>query len=390
VQKSLWFRGSDPFQVYMSQPPAIVLTDTSSPAYKKAQRQHLKSISKRNNDIELTWTPFRAAEKKYKARFPPPDLSHVLDLATLDDARVDEVVHGRWCGGTHAVDHKEIQLNTQSHQKAFVVPRIPGTACTYDNDRYIYFGINNAGLVVLPSFVSHQDQKRLVRWALCDQARNNETNLDAHYILPEEGLWNTFIKSRKGLSEDVVIQPIALLCPEQAVPEVPGPRKLIANTPASPETFSSLSASPKSPPTPSPTVPPFSCSALVPKLRWANIGWSYHWGAKQYNFTKGKGTVSPVIRNVCKSAVELVDWRAVFGDSSEDDAEWGHGDGWHTWTETYGSTSYFLIRDHNLITLMKNLMQGLSTSIKQRSNPCCTASVDRADGQVLGFSNGAR
>jgi len=205
-------------------------------------------------------------------------------------------------------------------------------------------GMNIIGLVVLPSFVSPPDQKRLVRWALCDQARENETNLDAHYILPEEGLWNTYIKAQKCSSGDVLIQPRALTSPAQATPELPGPRKLVANTPASPETFQNLSASPKPPPFPSPTVQPSSCSALIRKLRWANVGWSYHWGTKQYDFAKGNGTVSAEIGNICRNAVELVDWDEIFGDSSDLDAEWGAGGpDWQTWTETYGDMICFLL-----------------------------------------------
>jgi alkylated DNA repair protein alkB family protein 1 len=254
-------------------------------------------------------------------------------------------------------------------------------------------GIIITGLVVLPSFVSLPNQKRLVRWALCDQARNNETNLDAHYILPQDGLWNTYIKSKKCSSEDVLIQPSALIFPEHATPELPGPRQLVANTPASPETFSSLSSSPKPPPSPSPTVQPSSCSALVRKLRWANIGWSYHWGTKQYNFSKGRGTVSPEIRDICRSAVELVDWHGVFGDSSERDAEWGpSGPDWQTWTETYGSM--VLISSLKLFflttSISKNLMQGLSIFTKQTSDliaQCRKAS--HADLRTyLGHSNG--
>ena len=107
-------------------PAATISTNTSSAAYKKAQRQHLKSTSNKNKDIELNWTPFRVAEKKYKARFPPPDLSHVLDVATLDDARADEIARGRWRGTADAVDYKEIQLKVQGSQKAYIVPRIPG------------------------------------------------------------------------------------------------------------------------------------------------------------------------------------------------------------------------------------------------------------------------
>lgn len=50
--------------------------------YKKARRLHWKSTKNRPVDVDQGWSAFRAAEKKYKARFPPPDLSTVLDLAS--------------------------------------------------------------------------------------------------------------------------------------------------------------------------------------------------------------------------------------------------------------------------------------------------------------------
>jgi alkylated DNA repair protein alkB homolog 1 len=119
-------------------PATTFLTDTSSPAYKKAQRQYLKSTNNRSKDVELHWTPFRAAEKKYKARFPPPDLSDVLDVATLDNTRAAEVAHGGWCGSADAVDCKEIKLKMQSSQKAYAVPSIPGATKTHFTQMYVF------------------------------------------------------------------------------------------------------------------------------------------------------------------------------------------------------------------------------------------------------------
>jgi alkylated DNA repair protein alkB family protein 1 len=197
---------------------------------------------------------------------------------------------------------------------------------------------DTTGLVLLPSFVSPSDQKSLVRWSLCGQARNpNETNLDTHYILPEEGLWNEYVKSLEYPADDVLIQPrvSTMADPGHGLPEPPARRKLIANAPASTENFQSLSTAPKPPPVPSSTLQASPSSSLIHKLRWANIGWSYHWGTKQYDFTKGKGKVNTEIRDVCKCAVELVDWDAVFDGSCEDNLDWGEDD-WQTWSDTYG------------------------------------------------------
>jgi len=98
----------------------------SSQEYKKARRLHLKTTKHRNPELELDWTPFRAAEKKYRARFPPPDLSNVLDLANLDHAREPEIQQGVWRGRSDAVEHK--RLVTTYRVKAFIIPQVPGTA----------------------------------------------------------------------------------------------------------------------------------------------------------------------------------------------------------------------------------------------------------------------
>lgn len=100
---------------------------TSDPAYKKAHRQFLKSTRSRPKDIEEQWTPFRAAEKKYKAKFPPPDLSGVLDLALLDEERREEVRESRWRGGLEStgVEWKEVSF-AEGGRKAYTLTRIPG------------------------------------------------------------------------------------------------------------------------------------------------------------------------------------------------------------------------------------------------------------------------
>lgn len=190
--------------------------------------------------------------------------------------------------------------------------------------------------MILPSFLSPEEQRHLIQWSLTVQARHpNPTNLDAHYLLPEEGLWNAYMKSRTGAFLDEIIQPRTFSSTENA-PEPPGPRKLIANDPVSLSNFHSVSSSPKTLPRPSTTLPPAPCSALIRKLRWANIGWYYHWGSKQYDFTKGKATIDPKIRNVCKNIVDSISWEDVFDVPS--DLNWGDEDpDWHSWPDLYGN-----------------------------------------------------
>ena len=191
------------------------------------------------------------------------------------------------------------------------------------------------GLVILPSFLSAEKQRDLVRWSLSEHSRHpNETNLDIHYVLPKGGLWNAYLRARSDPEQNLLIQPRA--SGRDSQPILPsGPRELVNNTPASPESFKEILTTPKLPQTPSPTVQPTSISSLIYKLRWANIGWYYHWGTKQYDFTKGPGVINDELRSICKQAVESVNWEKVHGSSN---ADWGpEGPNWDAWDQTYGA-----------------------------------------------------
>lgn len=296
-------------------PPNSDLASTS--AFKKARKQHYKSTKNRPTDCDVDWTAFRIAEKKYKARFPPPDLSNVLDLAVLDQTRARELPKGGWMGRPDAVDYIEIGLKNGQ-----------GKACIFKS---------HPGLVLLPGYLSQHRQRELIQWSLRDHARTpNETNLDTHYVLPEVGLWNAHVDSlHSDAAPDVQPKTSLLTGSEDFVAPPPGPRQLISNTPASAENVHSLTLSASAQPTPAPslTATPSTPSDLIRKLRWANVGWFYNWTTKQYDFTKGKVEVSPQIIELCQSAVESIDWSNVF--TSENHWE-ENGEDWKTWDETYG------------------------------------------------------
>ncbi|PCH38450.1 hypothetical protein WOLCODRAFT_161586 [Wolfiporia cocos MD-104 SS10] len=330
---------------------AADILDPTSAAYKKARKKYLNTTRNRDAHVEADWTPFRAAEKRFKARFPPPDLSDVLDVAVSDESRAEEIVKGGWRGRGDAVRCKKIELGGEgsSSRTAYIFPDTPG-------------------LVLLPSFVPPDEQRRLVRWALCEQARHpNETNLDTHYVLPEEGLWNNYLDVCAGHRGDEIIQPRALVATPttEAVSEPPGPRMLISNEPVDKENYGAISTTPKLPPAPSTSAQAIRTSALIPKLRWANIGWSYHWGTKQYDFSKGKGVISDEIRSVCKRAVRSVSWEEVFGEENATRDDWGdEGPDWNSWNKTYepdaGIVNFYQTKD----TLMAHV---------DRSEVCATS-----------------
>ncbi|KAF8654179.1 hypothetical protein AX16_003708 [Volvariella volvacea WC 439] len=319
------------------------LHDPASQEYKKARRQYFKATKNRPPTSELGWNPFRAAEKRYKARFPPPDLSDVLDLALLDPSRADEIDQGVWRGSLESVEY--IEAKSCHASPAYLIPCIPG-------------------LVLLPGFLAPSKQRQLVKWALCRHARQpNETNLDTHYHLPLCGLWNAYLESRNGSPPQLVLPKATNSSVDDPADRTSaGRRVLINNTPASPENYDIISQTPKPPAAPSPTVQPATPAELLHKLRWANIGWYYHWGTKQYDFTRGKGQVDDEIRDVCKAAVDGIDWEHVFRSL---DTDWGQNDpSWMMWADAYepdaGIVNFYQTKD----TLMAHV---------DRSEVCATS-----------------
>lgn len=246
-------------------------------------------------------------------------------------------------------------------------------------------GLNEIGLVILPSFISKQKQRDLVVWSLARHAcQPNDTNLDIHYHLPTDGLWNSWLGIRDGPGKDFLILPKASsLEPPQDLPS--GPRKLVNNEPVSPETFQTISSVPKPPQIPSPTLQPILVSSLIHKLRWANIGWFYHWGTKQYDFTRGKVKIDDELRSVCKEAVQTVDWKRVHG--SHDDDWGGSGPDWDTWDSTYGKPRIFVFR--TLSNTVQNPMLGSWISIKKRPGNEANSVFIGTLTSFTGYSHGA-
>ncbi|KAL1745606.1 hypothetical protein HDZ31DRAFT_36016 [Schizophyllum fasciatum] len=326
------------------------LLDPTSAEYKKARKQHERSL--RNRDAAHDWTPFRAAEKHYKARFPPPDLSRALDLATLDPARAPEIAAGGW-RGSPSIDGVKVQrldgdgAESQPLARAYTLPHIPG-------------------LVILPAFVGAAQQRALIRWAVAEHARPpTETNLDIHHLIPPEGVWRAWLRARAHPDAAPLMAVPKAACGPPASPS-PGPRQPTDNAPASPAAFAALARAPRPPPAPSPAARPAPAAALLRRLRWASLGWSYHWGTKQYDFARGPGAVDARVRAVCAAAVRAVPWGAVFdgGEGAWAEEGGGGGGGWRAWGETYepdaGIVNFYQTKD----TLMGHV---------DRSEVCATS-----------------
>jgi alkylated DNA repair protein alkB homolog 1 len=100
-------------------------------AYKKALRKHMKN---KRPPADRQWTPFRAAEKRFKARFPPPDLGDVLDLSRIESGQENVDFSNEMKGNAHAIHTRPIRLRCEGPKRrcAYVVPQIPGAmACDH-------------------------------------------------------------------------------------------------------------------------------------------------------------------------------------------------------------------------------------------------------------------
>ncbi|KAG8745565.1 hypothetical protein FRC10_007743 [Ceratobasidium sp. 414] len=300
--------------------------DTSSKEYKKALRHHRKSEQHKADAYSEPVSAFRAAEKKYKARFPPPDLSGVLDLATLDPQRKAEVDAGRWKGTHDAAAVRQIKLRRNSSREA--------------QTAWLLMAILQLGLVLIPSFVGPAVQQSLVTRCLREHARSpNESNLDAHYLVPPNGLWNEWegvVKRWETEPDfDVVVETKwkeDLAADKYHPPDAE--RTLVDNTPGSLTTLDSIKSQPKLAPMPSSSLPPTTVSALIPKLRWSNIGLNYHWGTKSYDFEREKVPFPGDIRDICVGAVKSIDWKDVWEGTAEG-MNWDDGEDWSVWEHTY-------------------------------------------------------
>lgn len=228
---------------------------------------------------------FRDEERRWKSRLSPPDLSLAFDAdnVTWDMDAVDGRLRGTWKSGTGLIEEcYRVELHElaetamgqtrwkgkdrqEAGDYAIVVPRIPGTSTstlTTAVTRLAYVR-RFSGFVFFPRVLPESLQRALVVETLSHAGTPNLTSLDAHYDLPPGGLWSAWRNGRGG----EMVPEKGLASPERrgrvpvAVP--PG-----ADEPGPPDVTPAVDGTP---PATGATV-----SELLPRLRWANVGWHYN------------------------------------------------------------------------------------------------------------------
>lgn len=168
----------------------------------------------------VNFTAFREAERRFKAK-GPLSLSDVLDLQ-------------------NAPQHPRVRLARDFNFQG--------------KRQQLYEVIDGGGFCFIPRALDQEEQKLWITRALSSyMTPPNATNLDAHYKIPQEGLWH-YYKSNTTLeitrishpddSDKTKNQPFQLLMTQTDV------------------------------------------AALIKKIRWVTLGYQYNWTTKEYDFER--------------------------------------------------------------------------------------------------------
>ncbi|KAJ1982302.1 hypothetical protein H4R34_001754 [Dimargaris verticillata] len=222
---------------------------------RRQQKRALFQKKARDAQGYVNETAFRQVERKYRTRIPPPDLSEVIDFRP---------------GATNHPDIASrivpVALNPAWQTERRRLQHVFGQWTPGHHTGYMLLGF--PGLIFIPNPFTPTAQRRLVKQCLRQHARPpHKSNLDAHYQVPDEGVWNRHEGAQCHGWDDAD--------PRGQVPAAlkPSPGNHCPNSTAA-------TGQHQSPP-PKPT-PHATATALVPKLRWVTLGYQYDWSRKEY------------------------------------------------------------------------------------------------------------
>ncbi|GAA5975863.1 hypothetical protein JCM10908_005307 [Rhodotorula pacifica] len=240
---------------------------------------------------------FRDEERRWKSRLSPPDLSLAFDADNIvwNAEPVQDRLRGVWTSGNgQAVECWRVELHQlagtamgQSRWKgkdrqregdyAIIVPRIPG---------FVFF----------PRILPESLQRALVVETLRHAGKPNLTSLDNHYELPSTGLWTAWCNGRgeAEVSKKAPLESSATTAYEKDPPQSQGRPMVSQEAEAA-------------------AVAGATVSELLPKLRWANVGWHYNWTTKLYEFERGQPPLPPLIYRCCRALARRTPWAIFYG-----------------------------------------------------------------------------
>ncbi|TNY22356.1 hypothetical protein DMC30DRAFT_411045 [Rhodotorula diobovata] len=286
-------------------------------------------------------TAFRCAERLWKDRSSNPDLSLAFDPRRIlwEDETFEGRTRGVWPSGDGAQeevcwrvpmgDLAEAGMGQTRWWKgkgregggddyAIVIPRIPG-------------------LVFFPRILPEALQRALVVETLQHARRPNLTQLDKLYDLPSEGLWNAWTT---GKGEEVVERTA------DAAAVGPG---VTAGPSAAANALGLEGATKTAPKGAEPAQGAVTVRDLLPKLRWANVGWFYDWTTKRYEFDRGFVSLPPLVHLCCRALARQTPWQHVFSNDKPSSLSGKASPDWRRWKDVYdpdaGIVNFYQLKD---------------------------------------------
>ncbi|BGO90279.1 hypothetical protein NBRC10512_004800 [Rhodotorula toruloides] len=289
---------------------------------------------------------FRDAERYWKSRTSPPDLSLAFDPAQVRwdaEANADGRLRGVWTAGD---GHEEVCWRVELHELAETAmgqSRWKGKDREQEGDYAIVIP-RIPGLVFFPRILPESLQRSLVVETLTHARSPNLTSLEPHYHLPAEGLWTRLlagngeeaVRRKNGGLNGAISDGIASTAPCLECSSPQGGR----------ESKQAVHIGERD----------VTVRDLIMKLRWSNVGWHYNWTTKLYEFERGHVPLPPLIYQCCRGLARQAPWRQVDGlkkdvggDQSRAATPAGQMRDWRSWKDAYepdaGIVNFYQLKD---------------------------------------------
>ena len=212
-------------------------------------------------------TPFRITERTWKRKVLPDELFTTLlhPVRNPQDEFVSTPCHIDIASLSPLFGSSSSSSSETSTTTAYLVNSIPG-------------------LIFIPNPFTPAAQRLLVKKYLRNYTtRPNVTNLDTHFVIPDEGVWNVYETSLS--SEPPVLhrrkpEDFITSSDDERYTE-PTPSQ---SAPHPPSTATKVKIDP--PTTDTPFLKPLLPSEAIHQLRWASLGFQYNWSTKEYHLDR--------------------------------------------------------------------------------------------------------
>ncbi|KAI8374360.1 uncharacterized protein BYT42DRAFT_606289 [Radiomyces spectabilis] len=226
----------------MMQPPAHLKSRRQQKIWEQQQRENAAKRQKKESYVNQD--PFRYAERHFKLRIPPPDMSKVIDLSNLENLSTidkDTITEVTLSADLRSLTKQFGASDDQWHaraRKAYILKTIPG-------------------LIVIPNPFTPKAQRSFVRHCVADYAcPPNTSSLASQYDVPKDGIWPLYVRENAG---ELSATDISRWIPAK---ETKGSDD--EGTQSNTKSFS-------------------SAAEVLRKQRWITLGYQYHWGTKEYD-----------------------------------------------------------------------------------------------------------